>query len=215
MKCTARVAWGCCLALTGCAGLPWEGSQHRVRLEDNIGGHSAAKAESTVDAVRIQVAQFAQDCRLQTFLVGPRQGPERGADEAALGPLSPREPEVLEGGRASLTIYAPGNWIARAQYVHTVLVDEGEKSEPDGQAQAWGAGDLRVGHHLGGGYTYDHVEFSSHVQGPGGASARVSQYPVAHSHDGSMTIHWYYDEYSKVQFQWKIYAQGPCDTKPD
>ena len=68
---------------------------------------------------------------------------------------------------------------------------------------------------LGGGYTFDHVEFSSRVHGPGGASARVSHHPPPASHDASLSIHWYYDAHSKVQFRWKIYAQGPCDTKLD
>jgi len=123
-----------------------------------------------------------------------------------------RAPDVVEGGRASLSVFAPGDWIVRAQYVHSVLVDEGQKSEPDGEARAWGAGDLQVGHPLSGGYRFDHVEFWARVQGPGGASARVSRYPAPSSRDASMTIHWYYDAYSKVHFQWKIYAQGPCDT---
>jgi hypothetical protein len=60
------------LVLAGCASLSWEGKEHRVLLEDDVGGRSAAKVETTGDAVRVQVAQFAEGCRLQTFLVGRR-----------------------------------------------------------------------------------------------------------------------------------------------
>jgi hypothetical protein len=214
MKSSGALAIGAsCLVLAGCAGLSWEGKERRVLVEDNVEGRSAARVESTGDAVQVQVAQFADDCRLRRFLVGPRTArPEAGASGAYAVAL--RSPEVIEGGHASLNVYAPGDWVVRAQYVHTVLVDEGEKNEPDGQPQAWGAGDLQVGRPLAGGYTFDHVEFSSTSQGPGGASARVTRYPNQTSHDASITIHWYYDAYSKVRFQWKIYAQGPCDAKP-
>ena len=204
----------CCLLMAGCAGLPWEGKEHRVALEDNVGGKSAARIEAMGHAVQVQVDQFADGCRLQQFLVGPRPAAHGAGSIAAPRALAVRAPDVVEGGRATLDLYAPGDWIVQAQYVHNVLVDEGRRSEPDGEAPAWGAGDLQVGRPLKGGYRFDHVEFSSRVRGPGGASARVSRYPTLNSLDATTTIHWYYDEYSKVGFQWKVYARGPCDAAP-
>jgi hypothetical protein len=214
MKGSALVYGALCLTLTGCAGPPWEGRERTVRVEDNVDGRSAANVQSRGGAVQVQVAQFAGGCRLRQFLVGPWSARQAVGDEAG-GALTVRAPEVIEGGRASLSVWAPGVWVVRAQYVHSVLVDEGHKGEPSGDAPAWGEGNLRIGRPLGGGYRFDHVEFSSHVEGPGGASARIVHYPAPQSHDATMTVHWYYDEYSKVQFKWKIYAQGPCDTKPD
>jgi len=213
MKSSGALAIGAsCVVLAGCAGPFREDKERHVLVEDNIQGHSQARVEPTADSVRVQVAQLADDCRLHRFLVGPR--PPGAAAVVGADSMAVRSPEVIEGGHASLDVYAPGDWIVRAQYVHAVMVAEGQRSEPNGQAQAWGEGDLQVGHQLGGGYTFDHVEFSSSSEGPGGASARMIHTPTQTAHDASITIHWYYDEFSRVRFQWKIYAQGPCDTKP-
>ncbi len=203
-----------CLTLAACAGIANRRDEVRVQVEDNVGGASTVQISPAGEAVRIQVAEFATDCQLQQFLIGRRQAEGRGVEAQASVLRDVRAPDEVRGGKAILSIFRPGDWVVRAQYVHTVLTDTGGETEPQGEAPAWGEGDLVVGRPLGGGYRFDHVEFTSHVTGPGGASARVAQRPHPNAEETTTTVHWYYDKYSRVDFHWKVYARGPCDTRP-
>jgi hypothetical protein len=203
-----------CLTLAACAGVVNRPEEVRVRVEDNVGGASAGQISPAGEAVRVQVAEFATDCQLQQFLIGPRPAEGRGVEAQGSEVRDVRAPDEVRGGKAILSVFRPGDWVVRAQYVHTVLTDIGRETEPEGEAPAWGEGDLVIGRPLGGGYRFDHVEFASHVTGPGGASARVARRPNLNAQETTTTVHWYYDKYSKVDFRWKLYARGPCDTRP-
>ncbi len=203
-----------CLTLGSCANVPLDRAAGRVTVEDNVGGASGAQVSSTDGAVLVQVAEYAAQCRLQQFLIAPARAAQAGVGAPGAAPLEARPPDQVRDGKATFEVFRPGDWTVRAQYAHTVLADEGQKAEPDDERRESGEGDLQVGRALGGGYRFDHAEFSSRVDGTGGASARISRYPPPGAQDATMTIHWYYDKYSKVQFRWKIYARGPCDTKP-
>jgi len=203
-----------CLALVACAGYSDRRDEVHVRFEDNVGGAAAAQIFEAGETVRVQVVQFASDCQLQQFLIGPGSTIGRGGGPAGPELRDVRAPDEVQGGKAILSVFRPGHWVVRAQYVHTVLADAGRGTEPEGEAPAWGEGDLQVGRPLAGGYRFDHVEFASHVTGPGGASAQVARRPNPAAQETTTTIHWYYDKYSKVDFIWKLYARGPCDTRP-
>lgn len=200
-----------CLACAGCASQP-EGGGIRVLVQDNVAGASQARVEARASAIRVSVLEAAGGCRLQRFVISRLQ-PLGQVGPPTQAPLV-RTPDQLQGGSALLDIYWPGDWIVRAEYVHTVAADGGQQDEPVGDSKVWGEGDLQVGRALQGGYRYQSVQFASRVSGPGGASAQITRYPTTHGTDTRMVIHWYYDAYSKVSFRWTTFAQGPCDASP-
>lgn len=181
----------------------------RVDFEDNVAGASAAEVTSSGNVTQIRVAELAANCRLQAFLMWPAQTQPASPEYTRV-----RTADEIRDGKAIVRVSSPGDWIVRAQYVHTVVVDQGTKTEPEDDPRASGEGDLQIGRPLSGGYRFDHVEFSSTVLGPGGASARIRSSATPGAADATATIRWYFDAYSKVQFQWKVFARGPCDAAP-
>lgn len=84
---------------------------------------------------------------------------------------------------------------------------------PEVETPITGQGEMHAGRALSNGYRYDHVDLVTEVIGPGGASARVADAPYPGSPQLDLSIRWYYDPFSKVNFSW-IYVKGPCDASP-
>ena len=180
-----------------------------VTVLDNLGGASrptVSRDEQT--GVRVDVPSRVGDCELRGFFVKSDEdlsSPTGGRTEAA---------QELRANRAVLRLRPSEPMTIIAQYVHTVLVDAGSRSEPEGNPDATGSGEAQVGRVLLNGYRFDHYDFASEATSPGGAGARVEQPPRPRGEQTYMRIRWFYDANSRVSFSWKIYATGPCDASP-
>jgi|GEM_PF-4491651 len=196
--------------LSGCTIRPDTGSSGIVVL-DNIGGGARPVVQlESDDLARIEVENHAGDCSLREFWVAPGRSaqPPEGNGRVELA-------DSTQGEKAILHLRtAPGGLRVTARYVHTVLVDEGSRAEPEKEVEASGSGQMHVGRLLSNGYRFDHYDFSRQTVGPGGASARVTEASLAGSDRAYLEIHWDYDRYSKVSFSWKTYAIGPCNFSP-
>ena len=181
-----------------------------IKTLDNIDGRSQSTTAVGPGLVaRVEVATVVGDCRLKEFFVAPGLLSRVDPDTAYVKPL-----DEMKDGKAMLHLYAPGQRTVLARYVHSVLLEEGWRSEPDLEAAVTGQGEIHTGRALSNGYQYDHVDFSTQVMGPGGASARIADAPYPGSAQADLNIRWYWDAYSNVQFSWRIYVKGPCDALP-
>ena len=181
-----------------------------VTVLDNVGGGSLASVVRVENgAVRIEAASRAGDCVLREFLAKPA---ERSADaQAGVRSLPVQE---FQGDKAILDFRPSEPTTVVASYVHTVLVESGNQTEPENEADATGSGEVQAGRVLLNGYRFDHYDFSTDVTGPGGASAGVKEAPHPGSQQAVLRIRWSYDPYSRVVFSWKIFATGPCNASP-
>lgn len=195
----------------GCASrIPHPSSLPAVTAFDNINGAAQPSVTPAGDgAVRIEAASRVGECILREFLVEPsdRTLPSQGR-------VHSERPQEFLGDRAIFRFKPSEPTRITAQYVHTVVVESGSRSEPQGESNATGSGDMQVGRVLLNGYRFDHYEFSSNITGPGGASASVKEPPRPGAEQTYMRIRWSYDPYSRVSFSWKIYGTGPCAAMP-
>lgn len=211
MRKMAVLGWGfVTMVLAGCISRP-DIAPGEITILDNVGG--SARPTWRMDpgkVARIEVESRVEDCSLQDFRVTPSRTPETRQGNGRV-----EFPDGIQEGRAVLHILVSGeSSIVMARYTHTVLVEEGSRSEPQEGSEASGSGQIRVGRILSNDYRFDHFDFSTQVTGPGGASARVTEAFLPGSDSAYLTIRWNYDRYSKVFFSWKTYAIGPCHLSP-
>ncbi|HZP92626.1 MAG TPA: hypothetical protein VFB20_07070 [Burkholderiales bacterium] len=181
-----------------------------VTVLDNVGGGSQASVVRVDNgAVRIEAASRAGDCVLREFLAKP--GEQSSASQSGIRSVPVEE---FQGDRAIVHFRPAEPTTIVASYVHTVLVESGNQTEPENEADATGSGEVQAGRVLLNGYRFDHYDFSHEVTGPGGASASVKEAPRPGSQQAFLRIRWSYDPYSRVTFSWKIYATGPCNASP-
>jgi hypothetical protein len=198
------------LIVTGCASpIAKTGSPPAVTVLDNLGGASrpsVVRVEEGAD--RIEVPSRFGDCVLKDFLVKP--------ERTLPSQVSARDqlPEEFQADRAIYRFRPSMPTTIIAQYVHTILVESGSRSEPEGETHATGSGEMQAGRVLLNGYRFDHYEFSSDATGPGGAWASVKEAPRPGGEQTYLRIRWFYDSQSRVSFSWKIYATGPCNAPP-
>jgi len=193
----------------GCAGQP-DLASVKISVLDDVGGSAQASWTISQDgAARIEVAARVRDCVLRDFEV--TSGVSR---EATPGTTRIELPDAFQGDKAVLRLRPGESATVLARYVHTVVVDAGNRSEPEQETETTGSGLIQVGRALSNGYRFDHYEFSAQATGPGGASAHIKEASRQGSEQAYLKIQWYYDRYSKVSFSWKLFASGPCDAKP-
>lgn len=181
-----------------------------VTALDNLNGASRPSVASTGDGVvRIEVASRVGECVLREFLVKPS---ERALHSQAR--VRSERPQEFQADRAIYHFKPSEPTTIIAQYVHTVVVESGSRSEPEGESDTTGSGEMQAGRVLLNGYRFDHYDFSSNTTGPGGASASVKEAPRQGGEQTYLRIRWSYDPYSRVSFSWKIYGTGPCDGSP-
>src|SRR5579859_6357381 len=197
-----NISWLGCLAIGfTMVGAHAQTQPIEIKTLDNIDGRSLSTTAVGPGLVaQVEVATQVGDCRLREFFVAPGLMSKVDPDAAYVTP-----PDEIKDGKAILHLYAPGQRTVLARYVHSVLLEEGWRAEPDVETHFTGQGEMHAGRALSSGYQYDHVDFSMQVSGPGGASARVADAPYPGSPQADLNIRWYWDPYSNVQFSWKIY----------
>ena len=202
---------GLILIPTGCASPPTRApTPPAVTVLDNLGGASRPSVVRVEDgADRIEVVSRSGDCVLKEFLVEP-------SDHSAPSQVNARNqpPQEFQADRAIYSFRPSEPTTVIAQYMHTILVESGSRTEPEGATHATGSGEMQAGRVLLNGYRFDHYEFSSNAIGPGGAWASVKEAPRQGGEQTYLRIRWFYDSHSQVSFSWKIYATGPCNAPP-
>lgn len=211
MRALFALAIGLILLSTGCASrISSTSILPAVTAIDNLNGASQPSVAPVGDgAIRIEVASRVGECVLREFLVKPS---ERALSSQARA--RSERPQEFQADRAIFHFKPSEPTTIIAQYVHTVVVESGSRSEPEGETGATGSGEMQAGRVLLNGYRFDHYDFSSSTAGPGGASASVKEPPRQGGEQTYLRIRWFYDPYSRVSFSWKIYGTGPCDAPP-
>src|SRR5579859_3253863 len=109
-----------------------------VTALDNLNGASQPSvAPAGDDAVRIEAASRVGECVLREFLVEPsdRTLPSKGR-------VHGERPQGFLGDRAILRFKPSEPTTIIAQYVHAVVVESGSRSEPQGELNTTGSGEM-------------------------------------------------------------------------